>query len=172
MFKTEGNHNVTILDTIVAEPRFATGDPNAFDIVLKLRNEEGDEDYWRGECSMNMGKGNFAGKTQMQITLETLGKIGLRNGDLTNLGELVGIQTVAWVKATEKDGKTYYNVRAIGVSDMEPTKLSAEEAGRRYRALMNPQAAPAFAPPPTQQTASAPINFGTTTAAPNPFGVK
>lgn len=197
MFKNEGNFNVVITRAILAEPKFCK-DPGAFDVCIEVQDEHGNSDWWRGEWSGQYGKGNFANRQQWQLTLESLKKIGLPNDDLfSNLQSdadgvasipcLVGAQTTATVKMTEKDGKIYYNVHYLGDGGSAPKGLNLDSLLAAYgmTAAAAPQAQPQPAaqpasqqvqPQPVQQPAAAsgaiPAFPGSApTAAPNgPFG--
>jgi hypothetical protein len=188
MFTAEGSFPVVITEACIAEPKFAQAP--AFDICLKLqnKNDAGQEDWWRGEVSPNYGKGNFASKTQAQITFDSLVKIGFEGGqDVSRITELIGKETTATVKSSESGGKVYYNVKYLGGSDWKPESLAAADANARMQQIMGmagqtaPAAAPVAAPtvpdavlPPV---AGAPAGnpFGATSAAApitaaNPFG--
>lgn len=193
MFKSEGNFNVVITRAILAEPKFCK-DPGAFDVCIEVQDEHGNSDWWRGEWSGQYGKGNFANRQQWQLTLESLKKIGLPNDDLfSNLQSdadgvasipcLVGAQTTATVKMTEKDGKIYYNVHYLGDGGSAPKGLNLDSLLAAYGMTapaapqVQPQpAAPQPAAPPVQQPAAAsgaiPAFPGSApAAAPNgPFG--
>ncbi|GEM_PF-3517282 len=139
-FRRDGNIEVVIVDFDLAEPRFSQDDPNAFDVCLKVKAIDSEEcDWWYGEYSNAYGKGNHSDKTRKELTTATLERIGLKNGDLTQLPSLIGSKTIAWVKKTEKeDGKVFYNVAGLGSSGgEEPTSLSPEELNRRFSALLS-----------------------------------
>lgn len=197
MFKSEGIFNVVITRAILAEPKFCK-DPGAFDVCIEVQDEHGNSDWWRGEWSGQYGKGNFANRQQWQLTLESLKKVGLPNDDLfSNLQSdadgvasipcLVGSQTTATVKMTEKDGKIYYNVHYLGDGGSAPKGLNLNSllaaygmtapAAQQVQPQVQPQpAAPQPAAQPVQQPAAAsgtiPAFPGSApAAAPNgPFG--
>lgn len=164
MFKSEGNFNVVITRAILAEPKFCK-DPGAFDVCIEVQDEHGNSDWWRGEWSGQYGKGNFANRQQWQLTLESLKKIGLPNDDLfSNLQSdadgvasipcLVGAQTTATVKMTEKDGKTYYNVHYLGDGGNAPKGLNLDSLLAAYG--VTAPAAPQVQPQPAAQQPAAP----------------
>ena len=167
-FRQEGDFPVEIIEAVTAEPKFAK--PPAFDICIHVKTEDGQDGWWRGEISTTHGKGNFADRTQAQITLETLQKIGLQGTDLTNIGTLVGMKTVAHVEGTTKEtdygSKTYYNIKYLGVGGDIPVRIDGNAMAQRLSQLFG---TPAPAPAATvQQPATNP--FGAPgTAAPNPF---
>lgn len=183
MFKSEGNFNVVITRAILAEPKFCK-DPGAFDVCIEVQDEHGNSDWWRGEWSGQYGKGNFANRQQWQLTLESLKKIGLPNDDLfSNLQSdadgvasipcLVGAQTTATVKMTEKDGKTYYNVHYLGDGGNAPKGLNLDSLLAAYG--VTAPAAPQVQQPVQQLAAASgtiPAFPGSApAAAPNgPFG--
>lgn len=138
-FRRDGNIPVRIVDCDLANPRFAQNDPEAFDVCLKVQALDSDEcDWWTGECSSNFGIGNNSHRTRAEMTLETLEKIGLENGDLTKLTRLINSETVAWIKLS-KDGK-YYNVAGIGGGSVsEPQSIDPKEALRRMKAIASKQ---------------------------------
>jgi len=155
-FTVDGKHNVEIIGTAVTAAKFAP-EP-ALDVWLQIQGADGASDWWRGEISTNYGRGNFADRTQAQITGETLQSIGYQlGGDLSQLNTLVGVKTTATIKRVEKDGNVYYNVSYIGGSSGNgpDAALSAAEIAQRVASMIAP--APAAAP-----TASTP-------AAGNPF---
>jgi len=136
MFKSEGNFNVTIVAALAADAKFCHNDPNAFDVCLKVDDGNGQTDWWRGEVSSRQGQGRYANWTQSQITMEMLGRIGLQNGDLSQLPNLVGTQITATTKASTSttNGRTYYNVRYIGCIEA-PQALDAMEFQRRLQGM-------------------------------------
>lgn len=153
-FRREGNIPVRIVDCDLAAPRFETSDPEAFDVCVKVQATDSDEcDWWTGQISSNYGIGNNSHRTRAEMTMETLGKIGLENGDLTKLTKLIGVETVAWIKATDKGGgKVYYNVSGIGGSaGSEPQSIDPREALRRMKAIASKQGSNTA--PATQSTA-------------------
>lgn len=175
MFNCEGTFNVTITKAVIAEPKFAP--PPAVDVCLFVQDEEGRGDWWRGEISSRMGRGNFADRNQAQITMETLRGIGLVGDDLSRLESLVGHRTTATVTASEKDGKVYYNVRYLGGGGDQPQALDAGAVQARIAAIFGTPAAtapqPAAAPSAAwggQQPAHAGNPFVGAAAPPaNPF---
>lgn len=164
MFKSEGNFNVVITRAILAEPKFCK-DPGAFDVCIEVQDEHGNSDWWRGEWSGQYGKGNFANRQQWQLTLESLKKIGLPNDDLfSNLQSdadgvasipcLVGAQTTATVKMTEKEGRIYYNVHYLGDGGNAPKGLNLDSLLAAYG--VTAPAAPQVQPQPAAQQPAAP----------------
>jgi hypothetical protein len=146
MFKSEGTFKVEILDVAAAEPRFAQ--PPAFDICIQVQdvNDESQVDWWRGEMSANYGKGNFADRTQTQITMANLGKIGFEGSDLTTLHkQLVGKTTMATTKASKPtaEGKVFFNVAYLGNSGNAPEVINAGEMAKRLAVLTGGVAAAA-----------------------------
>lgn len=192
MFKSEGVFNVVITRAILAEPKFCK-DPGAFDVCIEVQDEHGNSDWWRGEWSGQYGRGNFANRQQWQLTLESLKKVGLPNDDLfsnlqsdadgtATIPALVGIQTTATVKTTERDGKIFYNVHYLGDGGSAPKGLNLNSLLAAYgmTAPAAPQVQPQPAAQPVQQPVQQPADASGTipafpgsapTAAPNgPFG--
>jgi hypothetical protein len=175
MFKSAGQHKVTILEAYIAEPKFSK-DPTAVDVAIKVRGAEGEEDSWTGEISNEYGVGNAAGKKQWELTVSSLERIGWSHGinisDET-LTELVGHEIdVGAVQAFEKDGKTpkltkkgepIFNIRYLGAKpeSFGPKKMEAADAKARLAALFG-----ASAP----STGAAPVAAAAPSAAKtNPF---
>ncbi|MEI3002743.1 MAG: hypothetical protein V8T86_17955 [Victivallis sp.] len=124
MFKAEGTYDVVITRAILGESKFCK-DAGAFDVCIEVQDANGVSDWWRGEYSNRPGVGNAAGKVQWEMTMATLTKIGLPSDNLfehlqadadgtATIPALVGIQTTATVKTTERDGKIYHNVQYLG----------------------------------------------------------
>lgn len=117
MFKQEGNFDAVIKEIVFADSRFAKDDENAFDICIKVEADIGgsvQSDWWRGEMSKKYGKGNFAGKTQAEITIENLRGIGFEGDDLTKLDNyLLNKKVNISVVGREYEGKTYYDVKYL-----------------------------------------------------------
>jgi len=161
MFTKAGDFKVKIIATCLSEPKFESAGAGAFDVCLHLQDvaDETQNEWWHGEMSPNYGKGSFSDRTQAQITLGTLEKIGFVGGqDMTRLDELVGKETIAHVDSSvsAKDGKTYFNVKWIGGGGATPTAISKDEVKRRMAALMGGAAAPATTAPAAHAPATAP----------------
>jgi hypothetical protein len=159
MFQVADNYTGPIKDVVLAEPKFSD-DADAFDICIKVEgpahNGVVQTDWWRGEMSRRYGKGNMANKTQMEITMENLRKIGFTGDDLTTLKEqLVGKVIPFKVEAREYQGKVYYDVKYIGGGDFEPKQLDAGTLAERMKALKagSPSATPANAASSSSSTA-------------------
>lgn len=77
-------------------------------------------DWWTGSLSEDYMKGNDAGRTYLQSTIDQLKKIGYdayAQGGFGNLAAMVGEEIPIWVAAfVSKNGRTYYTVKAIGSS--------------------------------------------------------
>lgn len=139
MFTSAGEHKVRITEVTFAEPKFAQG-PNDFDICIRVESldDPAQADYWRGEWSQNYGKGNFATQTQAEITMSRLRRVGFEGDDLTTLeSQLVGVETVAFIKEREYEGKTYYDVASIGAAANTPQKIDAATMQARLQAQMS-----------------------------------
>ena len=81
---------------------------------------------------------------------------------------------MATVESTDKDGKTYYNLKYLGSGGNKPTAMDGNEAAKRYQALTQSQgqaAQPSFSTPQQQQPAAqAPAQPQQQHQAANPFG--
>ena len=157
MFKSEGPFRGKIIETMLSEAKFNKTDPGAFDVCLKIQGPDHDGqpqiDWWSGEISGKYGTGNFATKTQSQITMEDLAKIGFQGQDLTQLdAQLKGKEIDFFVKSRMHDGKTYYDVKYIGGSDFGPKALSPEQLAAKLAAFN----AGASQPPAQGQQSTAP----------------
>lgn len=173
MITQTGDVKVKITDALLADAKFA--DYPAFDVALQVTTADGQNDWWRGEVSGNYGRGNFSDRTQAEITVETLNKIGWQHGaDFSQIRSLINVDTIAHVETSEKNGKTYYNVKWIGGGGggEAPKAIDASSLAQRLAMITG---APAVAQPaaaPAQATAASP--FAGTAPAPaapahNPF---
>lgn len=165
-FSKEGNGICTVKAADLIEPRFTAG---AFEVMLTVVNEQGEEDVIYLEMSTRYGQGNNAQKTQAQMSMESLTAIGWTAGDdFSQIGMLVNRQIPYHAKASTKNGKTYLNVY---ISKFEVKKLSAADVAARV-AAMTGQRPPVAAPVPPPAAASpfaAPTAGGAGGAAFNPF---
>lgn len=137
-FNSAGTFPVTIKQIEITPAKFLPNDPNAFDMMVLVESDDGQADWWRGECSTRHGVGNASDRTQTQLTTETLTKIGLLNGDLNQYMGLIGVKTVATVK-TSSCGN-YYNLKYLGgggAYKVEP--LDQAEGQRRMAAMLGGQ---------------------------------
>mgnify|MGYP000843538846 FL=1 len=149
MFKQAGDFEGKILEAIVAASKFKPDDPEAFDICLHIQGPEyggmPQSDWWYGEISNEYGRGNYATKTQREITLANLERIGWEHGlDLSKLDTLVG-KTIPFsvVARAGKEKKVYFDVKYIGGSTFGPKRLDPAEAARRIAAMAKSTAAAA-----------------------------
>jgi hypothetical protein len=169
MFNSEGETPVTIGKIVPSDPRFNTADPNAFDVNIQVTGEDGATDYVPLQFSSDYGKGNFADRTQTQISYEALRKLGYESEDLSPLffegHPLEGKKAVVMVKASKptEDGKVFYNPKYFVGGGRTPEAISPDVVKARMAALMAGGAnAPATNAP--AQGASTPAE-----AANNPF---
>lgn len=171
MFKQAGTYKVVITYALITAAKFCQ-DPGAFDVLIGVQGEQGEQGEWRGEYSNQPGRGNFSDRTQWEITLDTLKKIGLPGDDLytfiqpdetgaASIPALVGKETTATVKASDKkqqDGsvRTYYNISYLGgQARPEGVNFAQFMAGIGRPVQQQPQPQPA-APPQQPQPAAAP----------------
>ncbi len=164
MFSKTGNIKVRIVEIVPDEPKFAQAP--AFDICVKVEDETGEHDWWRGEMSGNYGKGNFATQTQAQITTKKLRQIGWTGNNYADFSELIGKETVAFVEKST-DGK-YNNLKYLGSGGGEPKGLDASTLADRVKALMGGGVASAPAPVAAKPAAPRPAAPVAAPAA-NPF---
>ena len=155
-FKTEGDIEFVIDDAVLSDPKF--GDPDtAFDVNIHCVSvdDPSQSDWWRGEISQNMGRGNMADMTQAEITFKTLRHLGFEGEDFSELKtQLEGVKDILHVKASEsKDGKVFHNIQYIGVGS-RPVAIDPKIAASRYAAIMG-NAAPAAAAPKAKSKAAA-----------------
>jgi hypothetical protein len=159
MFKQAGIFKGKVLETKMGEPRFSK-EVDAFDVCLLVEGPEGQSDWWRGEISAKYGTGNYAGKTQAQITIGELTKIGFVGQSFHTLDDqFVGKEISYTVVERTYEGKSYYDVKYIGSSDYSPQAISTEEIDRRM-AAMGLGAAPAAPAPAPVAPAPAPAALG------------
>ena len=146
MFKQAGNFKGKVIETMIAEPKFSK-DPNAFDVCLKVEGPDGQSDWWRGEMSPKYGTGNFAGKTQAQITIGDLVKVGFTGQDFGTLdAQFVGKEINFTVVERTYEGKSYYDVKYIGGNDYAPKGLTPDAMAQRMAAMGFAAAPVAVAP--------------------------
>lgn len=160
-FTAEGNFAVTIQEAFYTPSKF--GPEDSSDLVVEVmanpgQGVDGQSDFWLGELSNRQGRGNNADKTNLQLTLATLLKLGISqdaffDDPVAAANSLVGKQTVAWVK---KNDKGYYNVRSIVDSGRGFKRIDATGLGAKLRAMAAGGGQPTFAP----QTAAAPQATG------------
>lgn len=144
MFRAEGEYSVVIKQALIAEAKF-NKDPNSFDACLLCEAEDGTNDWWRGEVSSRWGTGNASDRTQAQLTIESLTRAGLPNGDMSQFHNMVGMKTTITVEQSKKDPK-YFNIKYIGGSSA-PVALDPNEAQRRMQALLSNSATAQMAAP-------------------------
>jgi len=167
MFTAAGRFAVVITDVKMAIAKFAKG-PEAYDICIQVQNKENSEeaDWWRGEMSHNLGKGKVSHLTQMQLTMMSLEKVGFVGVDISTINQqLVGKETTASIKATIKDGVTYYNVRYIGDGGGgdSPVELDPADLASRMQMLAGnvaqPVAQPVMQPVAQPATPAVPVQY-------------
>ena len=129
MFNVEKSFTGTIIAAEPLEPKQKAAPDGAFDVGLHIKDDEGTSDWWRGEISERMGTGNASGKTQYEMTMSSLARIGFKGDDMTTLAsQLVGQKIPCNVKKSTSQGKEYYNLN-IGGAFIEPIGL--DEMKRR-----------------------------------------
>ena len=132
MFNTEKSFTGTIIAAETLEPR-KNAPEGAFDVGLHIKDDEGTSDWWRGEISERMGTGNASGKTQYEMTMSSLARIGFKGDDMTTLAsQLVNQKIPCNVKKSTSQGKDYYNLN-IGGAFIEP--IGVDEMQRRLEKI-------------------------------------
>lgn len=151
MFKIDGDLEVTIAEAYVTEAKFPAkaGEINNrneyvqvfYDVVVLLKDAEGNTDTWHGEISNRTGTGTYAHMYRLDLTLKTLQDIGFNVRSLQELEQqfvanekreivipnLVGIGCRATVEKSEKlnkYGQPYFNVRYLNALSSGPKRLS------------------------------------------------
>ena len=141
MFTSAGNKKVKLGSVAFADPKFSKA-AGAFDICIRVTDVSNDaeSDWARLEMSSDYGKGNFANRTQAEITMDTLRKLGFEGEDLTTLEEqLLEREAVVHVKESKgREGdKTFYNVQYfVTGGGNEPEAIAVDEMKRRLAMLM------------------------------------
>lgn len=159
-FSKEGNGQCQIKAADLIDPRFQDIPAGAFEVMLTVVNEQGEEDAIYLEMSTRYGTGNNAQKTQAQMSMESLMAIGWTGGaDFSQIGTLVNRTIPYHAKRSEKNGKSYLNVY---ISKFEVKKISAAEVAARV-AAMTGQRPPAAQPQPVAPPPASP--FGQTAPA-------
>jgi hypothetical protein len=116
--------------------------PEDFDICIHGVDvkDEAQEGWWRGEMSKAYGKGAFSDRTQAQITMKALRKVGFESDDLSDIEEfIVGKEIPFRVKATEArddSGKIFYNVVGIGGGGEVIKAIDKGTLAARMKAIM------------------------------------
>lgn len=187
MFKIDGDLEVTIADAYVTEAKFPAkaGEINNrneyvqvfYDVVVLLKDAEGNTDTWHGEISNRTGTGTYAHMYRLDLTLKTLQDIGFNVRSLQELEQqfvanekreivipnLVGIGCRASVEKSEKlnkYGQPFYNVRYLNSLSSGPKRLSFDTLMSAVSAAPTaPAASPVayVAPAPVAAPAPAPV---------------
>lgn len=151
MFYSAGNFEGKILDVLFAESRFSPNDPDAFDVCIHVEGPQCDgkpqDDWWRGEVSAKLGRGNLSNKTQLEITMDALRSIGFEGDDLTRVDQLKGKVIPYKVEAREYEGKTYYDVKYVGGGNFAPKALAVNSVADKLARI---RGASPQAPQPSQ----------------------
>jgi hypothetical protein len=171
MFNVEKSFTGTIIGAEPLEPKQKAAPDGAFDVGLHIQDDEGNSDWWRGEISERMGTGNAAGKTQYEMTMGSLARIGFKGDDLTNLAEqLMGQKIPCNVKKSKSGDKEYYNLN-IGGAFIEP--IGMDEMKRRMERTKQLCSAGALANVfAAKEPAAADTGSATTAAKFDPFKKK
>lgn len=86
------------------------------------------------EMSMEYGKGNNASKTQIDISFETLHRLGFTGDDLTKLDMLKGKKCRVREQTMDKNGQAYPEPRYYIVS--APTITAINDANERLKKIL------------------------------------
>ena len=146
MFKSEGNFKGKIIETMLADPKFAKNDPDAFDVCLHLKGPDvggqPQEGWWRGEISGRYGSGNLANKKQIDITMDELRKVGFEGDDLSQLNDqLLGKEIEFFVGKREYQGKNFYDPKYLGANG--PVAIAPESIAAKMARIRGGASAPA-----------------------------
>jgi hypothetical protein len=123
-----------------AEPKFSK-DPNAFDICIRVTDSEdpSQTDWARLEMSGDYGKGNFATRTQAQISADTLVKLGFEGDDLSTLEDQIkGKNAIVMIKEGESktdSSKKFFNVQYFVTGGFEPVEIDKNSIKAKIAAL-------------------------------------
>lgn len=171
MFNAEGSFTGIIVAVDFLEPRQKNAPEGAFDVGLHIQDvaDESRADWWRGEISERMGTGNASGKTQYEMTMSSLARIGFKGDDLNKLTEMVGVKIPCNVKASTSNGKTYYNIN-IGGAMVEP--IGSDEMKRRLERTKKLCASGGTTTGVEAQGTNPFAKSSGSTATPNPFAKK
>ncbi len=117
-FQAEANAQAIII-YVGAEPnRFNDSELSLCMYLWEPNLQQGD--WWTGSLSEDYMKGNDAGRTYLQSTIDQLKKIGYdayAQGGFNNLPLMVGEEIPIWITSSvSKNGRTYYTIKAIGSS--------------------------------------------------------
>ena len=148
MFKSEGNFKGKVIETMLADPKFAKNDPDAFDVCLLLKGPDvggqPQEGWWRGEISGRYGAGNLSNKKQIDITMDELRKVGFEGDDLTQLNDqLLGKEIEFFVAGREYEGKKYYDPKYLGGGGATPVAIAPESIAAKMARIRGGASAPA-----------------------------
>lgn len=130
----------------IIEPRFKESGENAFEVQFTVEDEEGKEIELFLEVSDRAGMGTLAGKSQMQITKETLGHLGYKFGDdYSQVETLIGSPCRVRAKLNAKGNLNYYF--ATGRVVIKDKKVIAGKVAAIMKQLQacKPEAQPAEA---------------------------
>ena len=174
MFTKAGDIKVEIIEAVLADCRFESdASVGGFDVAVRVQDDAGEGDWWRGAVSSNYGQGKMSDRTQAQITIKALEQLGYKGGDdFSRIDELVGVVTSAHVELSKPnaEGKQYHNVKWLG-GGSAPAAIDKGEAARRYKAMMGgaPSTAAATAAKHAAALAATPAPAAAPVAKKNPF---
>lgn len=139
-FTRAGQVSVIMGEVKFAEPKFSK-DPNAFDICIRVTdaNDPSQTDWARLEMSGDYGKGNFSSRTQAQISMDTLLKLGFEGEDLSTLEtQLKGKNALVMIKENESKtdaDKKFFNVQYFVTGGFEPVEIDKNSMKAKIAAL-------------------------------------
>ena len=175
MFTKAGDIKVEIIEAVLADCKFESdASVGGFDVALRVQDDAGEGDWWRGAVSSNYGQGKMSDRTQAQITIKALEQLGYKGGDdFSRIDELVGVVTSAHVELSKPnaEGKQYHNLKWLGGGGSAPAAIDKGEAARRYKAMMGgaPSTAAATAAKHAAALAATPAPAAAPVAKKNPF---
>lgn len=139
----DGFYNAVICDVNIIESRFGTVGAFELEFVCGLLADDNKtplEPKTKVNCyqevSDRFGMGSYADKTNKEIALDTLKRLGFNGGDdLSRLGELKNKHCRVNYQTKDKQGKPYPEPRAYISFGREYKKLTAADAMRLMRAM-------------------------------------
>lgn len=148
----EGAFSATITGVDFVDSNFPNADPSDFRMVIALKDDHGDTGSCDLDFSKSFGRGPYADRTQIEISLETLAKVGWPEKfgvadamDISQMDKIVGTQVEGNCKVNQKkqtDGTikeytNYYIGRAT---------LSKNEVMKRFAQMRGVEAPPEVVP--------------------------
>lgn len=150
MFQSEGQHKVKIVEaTLCISPYDKSEQELAVGLLGQSIDDPAQQDWWYGILSEEYGIGNYADKKRWETTIDDLKKhLDWAHGKNINdetLKDMLGKQTEFGVKAREYNGKTYYDVKYLGIPSWGPKRVSTTDVEDKLKKLFGSTATSASA---------------------------